>query len=555
MKKSLLIQKTFPIKQLFLVALIGILLLSFNSCLFGEKKGTKNEGESEPQPEIGSIELVNENSTTNNFFGANAAQVPHDVPTIADSTQVALSTFAWQEFIALNWPSTYNTTSHERGKPDLTKSIADFLSPPSTGQLVWQTYKHRVEMYPRDTTKFVNTFDSAPQYFYDLESGQKSILGLNSTKPLSTITTIFNNLDETSEINLCTLFVEGDSLAPGASKYKNPDTASGLPGAPRRMIYEAKGNRDMFDYVKNYKLYDSLTRVTKIKNTEKAIKNDGKGAVYPNKNADSTLIVFPFGDNNGVEGSIEVKATWRQLTLKEYNSKRYLTAPIIYYRNVPKNGKSVAYYDIVPGEPTYDTNNTLKTLPYGLVGLHIIHKTKTFPSYVFATFEQVDNLSTTVEPLNTLFFYNRNNDLNTNKQYVFDRSKPILEGTKQVNAEVHKQIRALAPNSVWQYYKLIGVQGHPQNNANTTDYFLSNIVTETNQTLRNFAGTLNNNTGLPDLTAINLYQGKKVFVQGGCKGCHGNAQDADFSFITKNAPFDGEPDFINQPLIEDPEGN
>ena len=484
-----------------------------------------------------------------NFFGPDASQVPHDVPSPKDSGQVALSRFAWQEFIALNWPSSYNKKTHERGRPDLHSTVSDFLSPPNTGQLVWQTYKHRVEMYPKNTSTYNKNFDTAPQYFYELDK-QKSITGINSSTPLNQVTTIFNNLDETSEINLCTLFVDGDPNAPGATSSNALKTASDLPGAPRRMIYEAKGNRGMFDYVAKNHLYDASIRAQKIKYTANAIKNEGKGAVYQ-PTPDPNMIVFPFGDNNGAEGSIEVKATWRQLTLKEYNSKRYLTAPILKYRNgKPGEAEGTAYYDIVPAIPTY-SGGKLVSLPYGLVGLHIIHKTKTFPSYVFATFEQVDNLSTVIEPKNTLFYYNRNSNPSVNpaKQYAY-RANPLLDGTKQVNTEVHNQIKALNSNSVWQYYKLIGVQGHPQNNANTTDYFLANVVTETNQTLRDFSGTLDTLRGTFNPQAINLYQGKNKIVQGGCKGCHGNAQDADFSFITKDAPFDGKPDYVNQPLLK-----
>jgi hypothetical protein len=483
-----------------------------------------------------------------NFFPSDAYNVPHDVQSPKDSGQVALSQFAWQEFIALNWPSSYDTITHTRGKPDTSKSAMDFLSPDNSGQLVWQTYKHRVEMYPVMESKFDTTFNNAPQYFYKVGK-QESITSLDptSTKKLSDVRTIFNNLDETSELNLCAVFVDGDPDSPGATSSNISKTASGLPGAPRRMIYEAKGNQDMFEYVSKNNLYKSKTRSKKIANTGVAIRTLEKGAVYL-PNPDSNTIVFPFGDNNGVEGSIEVKATWRQLTLKEYNSGRYLTAPILYYRSKVNDSNpkdTITYYDIVPAFPTK------KTLPYGLVGLHIIHKTVNFPSYVFATFEQVDNLSTTIEPKNTLFYYNRNSNpaVNPNKQYAY-RANPILPGTKQVNTDAHNQIKAKNSKSVWQYYKLIGVQGHPQNNANTTDYFLSNIVTETNQTLRDFSGSLDNTNGTFNPTETNVYQGKKKFVQGGCKGCHGNAQDADFSFVTKDAPFGGVPDVINLPLLK-----
>ncbi len=536
MKKTPLKQRNTYVKLLsvgILVCSAFLILSSWNNA-----KTTNNE------------DLVEYKSI--DFFPSDAYNVPHDVASAKDSGQVALSQFAWKEFIALNWPSSYNTISHTRGKPDMSKSVQDFLSPDNKGQLVWQTYKHRVEMYPKNTKNYNKKFDTAPQYLYDVD-GQNEITGLNSAIALKNVDTIFNNLDETSELNLCAVFVDGDPDAPGAKDFPNADTASGLPGAPRRMIYEAKGNRDMFEYIVNQNLYDSVTRVKKIANTEVAIKTLEKGAVYL-KNPSSETIVFPFGDTkkNGAEGSIEVKATWRQLTLKEYKSGRYLTAPVLYYRSKIVNKDTITYYDIVKAVPTKTT------LPYGLVGLHIIHKTVNFPSYVFATFEQVDNLSKTIEPKNTLFYYNRNSNPSVNpaKQYAY-RANAISSKTEQVNADVHNQIKKLSPNSnsVWQYYKLIGVQGHPQNNANTTDYFLSNIVTETNQTLRDFSGSLDNTNGTFNPTAINVYQGKKKIVQGGCKGCHGNAQDADFSFVTKDAPFDGVPDLINLPLLKSDQNN
>ena len=72
------------------------------------------------------------------------------------------------------------------------------------------------------------------------------------------------------------------------------------------------------------------------------------------------------------EGAIEIKAAWRKLTTKEANSGRFFT-------------QSVLFYTGSKGNQVY--NNEV----WGLVALHIIHKTKSFPVFVFATFEQVDN--------------------------------------------------------------------------------------------------------------------------------------------------------------------
>jgi hypothetical protein len=49
--------------------------------------------------------------------------------------------FAWQEFIALNWPA---RTGH-RDQPDLAETFGD---PSFTGPLVWQTFRSKVEIYP-----------------------------------------------------------------------------------------------------------------------------------------------------------------------------------------------------------------------------------------------------------------------------------------------------------------------------------------------------------------------------------------------------------------------
>jgi len=96
---------------------------------------------------------------------------------------------------------------------------------------------------------------------------------------------------------------------------------------------------------------------------------------------------------------------------------------------------------------------------------------------------------------------------------------------------------------------LIGTQGPASNNQDTTNYLLANIVTETNEVLANFVGTLDKTNGvIANPNGINVHKGNNSFVMGGCKGCHGNSQKSDFSFITADGPFD-EVDVVNQPLL------
>lgn len=500
------------------------------------------------QPEVSDVQLDPSlvSSGYPNFLEADAYEVPHDAD---NSLQKTLATFAWQEFIALNWPSSYNTQSHERGKPDTNKKVSDFLRPDPAQPLVWQTYMHRVEVYP-DTllNEYDTLFNRAPSYVYNIP-GQKTIPNLDAANDtlLSQVSTVFNNLDEVTEINLCTMFVLGDSLAPGATQENAGRIASGLPGAPRRVIYEAKANEDMFNYVVKRKLYEPSTRASLIAYTKEKISNispsDTLGGLYPC--GDNKMICFPHGvDNTPTEGSIEIKAAWRQLTMEEYQSGRFLTSEILSYRKkATAPGDTSYFYQTVPATPTANS------LPYGLVGLHIMHKTKNFPTYVFATFEQVDILNQSVRA-NIPFYYNRdsNNVVSPEVQFVTERTPPIKQTTVDVTNEVHQQMRAMNSNTVWQFYRLVGVQGPASNDQDTTDFFLSNLLVETNTVLSTFSGTLDTNTGTKDPRKSNIHQGTNKIIGGGCKGCHGNAQQSDFSFITQNAPFDGLPDVVNQPL-------
>lgn len=559
-----------------------------------------------------------ETPVTPNFFTPTAYKVPFDAPAKLPKAQSSqqktnLAVFAWQEFIALNWPSSYQTTNQDptknyiRGKPDKTKGAYGFAQPDSNGELVWQTYKHRVEVYPDGATEenYNTNFNSAPQYNYRGGDGQpiyqcgaytpgnNGKLGTwaidTTSKPLSERQR-FNNLDETSEINLATLFVSADPNEPGTPPATTDinNLFEALPQQPRRFIYEAKANQVMFEYVSapsNQYYLDDKRKAAQL-NTYTAVRNNGAGGKAPCPTDQGKIICFPpgvkaQGGAKGSEGTILVKATWKQLTRDEYNSKRYLTAPILRYRILNVNTDIDDYENSESsnsGDFCYETiaaAPTATTLPYGLVGLHIIHKTTNYPTFVFATFEQVDNINTAL-PHNSVSYYNRNilPPSNRDKQTVTTRAHPISDETNAVNDQVHLQLRNLLathdenPNdSVWLNYKLIGVQGEAADSSDTTnsDYFLANIVTETNEILRSFSGTLDKTNGTINPKVFNIHKGVKTYTGGGCKGCHGNAQvgpapntvankssaiASDFSFITQDAPIK-TPDGINQPLFKE----
>ena len=68
---------------------------------------------------------------------------------------------------------------------------------------------------------------------------------------------------------------------------------------------------------------------------------------------------------------MEVKVAWRELTDQDDHTRYYVREALI------------------AGEDGY--NYTIATM--GLVGLHIMQKTATFPQWIWSTFEHIDNVS------------------------------------------------------------------------------------------------------------------------------------------------------------------
>jgi hypothetical protein len=429
-----------------------------------------------------------------------SSEVPHDVPTGSAASIQDLAIFAWREFIALNWPAIDPTTTGLRGRPD---NGADFLSvKKDTGGsfplLVWHTYRHKNELFPADG-KTDATFDSkAPVYKYKLPGPLAPPFPPGTLSPGSPGDTLslFNNLDETTQIGLCTMYAHNNI----------------------RIAYEAKVNRGMFDYANAAKLTacddkgHCPTLFTARVNTKNNLVQYGGICTAP---VGTTTITLPCGDatvaGDAGEGAIEVKAAWRPLTPTEASSGRFFVRKVIFYSASQK-----------PYDRLYEN------AVWGLVALHIIHKTKSFPTFVFASWEQVDNYDdiNNKNPEN-LRFHNILGQPMPPPDIPVTRAHPIHSQIPPVNDAVHAAFKAKEPGTIWQYYKLIGVQGPPVNgpppaNSPIDDlsyYYLANIVVETNQALQNFFGKVGDD-GYPAKQPNVFLNGKSVQM-GGCQGCHG----------------------------------
>jgi hypothetical protein len=471
---------------------------------------------------------------------------PKDLPSRSASLE-ELAKFAWQEFLALNWKSSWGK-DHKRGTPDLGW---DYSMPVPMGYepVVWHTYAETTELRPNGplATKWDDL--GLPRYSY-------ANAPLPDPSDSSISFQLWNNLDENNEIGFCDVY----------GQYEKQ-------GSPKNLVlFQAKVNKDEYEYVRTS--YGKDQHLGNIQGDPKKPACDGNGphgslcaaqlavksnitsppyAYYPGAKDTCSCppgqaICLPCGGSpvgagstDTYEGAIEVKSAWRKLVSED--PSRYYTTNAVYY-DVGSDGKVV-----------------YKNGVFALIGLHIIHKTTNFPDYVFATWEHVDVESTDMEYVEIVGDDHIEKGPHTpikRQAGQTDRTQlhPIPPALTGVTSRVHEQLKALNKDTVWQNYRLAGVQGavvdcpsdlhgtdptfdacvagHEPATCAALDpnYFMANFVIESDPSLNNFSGP--GFGGAPFKTCDNtVYQGKKNNM-GGCKGCHGVAQTAfgtDFSFL------------------------
>lgn len=281
--------------------------------------------------------------------------LPPDIPGGAPTATLAdAAAFAWQEFFALNWPAVPQTgAAGTRGVADTSRKFGD---PGYTGPLVWETYRSKVEIFPgsgappgypippASATDY--GFDAGPAYNYLSAVPPCAGQALPATPP-------YVNLDEVTQIGLNTMYA---GIVPPGPTPANSD--------PQRIRYLAKANRVQYVYIAENgywnhggNFYDAVNEFT----------NSIKTNVVPPA---GSVISFP-------DGTVEVKAGWRMLAPTE-DPKRFHTTTVRYYEDAGTGGTS----------PT----PCFRDAVWGLVALHIIQKTPTAPTFIYATFEQADNI-------------------------------------------------------------------------------------------------------------------------------------------------------------------
>ncbi|HEX4859665.1 MAG TPA: hypothetical protein VFV07_00420, partial [Rhizomicrobium sp.] len=280
------------------------------------------------------------------------------------ATPLQAAAFAWQEFIALNWP----TAPQQSGNPMREQSGAAFCPFGSTKcgtPLVWETMRSKVETFPGNNQPPPGYVPTAPNYGYDAPPAYNygnGVIDGPCNPAQANDPTPWINLDETDQITL-------DNMYAGAAPANVTDGNS----APQLIRFLAKSNRVQYQYVTSNSNPNSEVTAwwnvipASIDKATKAYLAQNQAAPPPGS---STMI-------SNRNGTIELKAGWRELTSAEVASGRFHTQTVRFYEQ-GKSKFSVCWRDST----------------WGLVSLHVIQKTPTAPYFIYATFEQGDNLQT-----------------------------------------------------------------------------------------------------------------------------------------------------------------
>lgn len=468
------------------------------------------------------------------------------------ATPAQAAAFAWQEFIALNWPA--GPQQGTVGQRDTASASCHFGDPGCTGPTVWQTFRSKVEIFPGTGQppgypgpKGDNSlgYDALPKYNYD-----RTIPACDPAQAGDPVPWI--NLDETDQITLDNMYAGHvlSSSSPGNS-------------VPQLIRFLAKANRAEYSYVTQNSTPPEIQWWVNVPATVVSATKAWLAQFHTSPPAGSfTMVSLRYG-------TIEIKAGWRPLNPSELSSGRFHTQTVRFYEQAGSSSTAVCYRDAV----------------WGLVALHIIQKTPSAPYFIYATFEQADNIKTaagaaiedpdgnivvpptappttpqeclvdprppagppnnaasslgsviltanpaTCQPLavqqycampgKRLYYHNAPSAQpvpSDGNICVNSRINPIPSYVITANQNAHAAISAYLKNrsissAPWLYYKLVNVQYFPYDkvvkagvpngspytskppftaqNPEASSYYLANILVETNRSLQLFSGGL-----------------------------------------------------------------
>jgi hypothetical protein len=477
----------------------------------------------------------------------NFKQPPQSVP---GSDALDFADVAWRTFVTLNWPANYDARPLE----ELALGQAP-LAP-----RVWEFYRTPEEVFlAKGENPLLNISNPfARTLKLDLIKGQ----GVGSPENTELRKNLQNSrawIEKVIKSKECPAKIE-------VSDEEKNLLLNNIPIVDQHgnyIIVEVHLNPNEFKQIVDNKWYDASKLAEYTKNKDKDLEFTST--------------------NSSIDAPLEVKAAWRVFdknSRAEEKGRYYTTKRVL---AIPKGQYVCTTDNCANDEPV------LEEVEVGLIGFHIAYKIpqqqSSTPGWIWATFEQVDNLKVLnpgqavglkptlfnpdcrgekclpnypyvefpflwrtqsphavtksqdgkIEPQIPTQVVRLSEQRNCRNSQLSDSEKNFLQ---QQNENWQKKFQNVASNSVWQYYQLVGTQWvqNPgivsQHTFLTSDKLISNIRTQTTP------GPLFN-------VAMEAYSQTQVNGDS-CIGCHvtatlpsssGSSQKAmsDFSFLLQRA--------------------
>ena len=354
-----------------------------------------------------------------------SCKIPYDV-TGPDPSQFDRQTdfdvYSWNIFLAMNWPADTSTkgTSPCNLQNGVARDCDKGLPRGDYGPTVWETLK--------------------PDWAVFRGSASGAIAPAGWNCPLDPLPGC-DSLQTKKDLNapqrepVLRMFMKDPNTA---QEFLQAMTFAPLIDQNGSLVrYELRMNEDEFNFINSNKLWDS--------NNQKA-----------------DIDFQPAGSNEDkTMGPVEVKAAWKILPAP---SERYHSRQVeIAWPNPAKKGSYLC-----------------KEYTMGLVGLHIAHKTKTAPQWIWSTFEQVDNYTgahpsfnnpacpaaqcpPNQQPKEPSGGWNGDPRVQqtppTQVVVAPGSSAEVRHTSKPLNRQVQQKLASMG--SVWQYYQLVSTQWPP----------------------------------------------------------------------------------------------
>jgi len=466
------------------------------------------------------------------FDPTNGSFLTSDTPFVAQ--QAAFNCYAWQMFIAMNWPVNpgWLTNPALAGEPD-TKSLATQFGVPTTADKpmsvapVWASYKDANDIFlPGAATP--TAWGTQPPEPVGCQTNPSLLsLRVGARKFMTATSEGAVNAKHRFHLSSSTLLTASDPTLEATGGWLTDQ-------AGKLVYFERKVGKAEFDYIVNNGLYDAANQLQVAKD---------QGLSLPTGAHFRSPPTSPVAQEE--LGAFELKAAWRILTDKPQLYARYLTT--VTWLKHPETGKCTQ--EVV-----------------GLVGLHIIHKTASQADFIWTTFEHVDNVPDGGSTPTAGYTFNNPKctgpDCTPNQRRItckasvctddYPRDEPVQVTRENsvpstitdLNTAVQQAISAkTAGKSVFQYYKLVNVlwDASPQ---------MPDPEPGANATVPLVYGSFNsdgNNTPVANTTLETYIQNKS------CDVCHKNAKVAgstnltsDFSFLFENADSSKVPTLIKK---------